>query len=250
VAATNFRNTLLGAAPGPFDAEKQDAYEVGFKQKVFGNRGNINIAVFQNTIDDIQREVQIPVIGVGIAQLIQNVGKARIRGFEGEAQVAVTDNLVLAGQVGYTHGKYTSLSVDLNGNGVIDAVDFGLKLPRQAPWTYGASATLDVPVSIGVFSARAAYSHRDASFHTDNNLGFYTPSDIVDLNLSFTPNGGRMTLSVYAKNVTNETTYGNDAVLPDTPAFGGDGAAGPRPLPTFSPLSRGRVIGGELRFNF
>lgn len=246
----NFRNTLLGAAPGPFDAEAQDAYEIGLKQKFLDNRAHINVALFQNTIDKIQREVQIPVLGVGIAQLIQNVGKARIRGFEVETKLAVTDHIVLAGQVGYTNGKYTGLTVDLNGDGVINARDFALKLPRQSPWTYGGSATVDIPFSAGVISARAAYSHRDAAFHTDNNLGFYTPSDIVDLNLSFTPTNSGITLSVYAKNLTNETTYGNDAVLPDTPAFGGDGAAGPRPLPTFSPLARGRVLGGELRFKF
>lgn len=246
----NFRNTLLGAAPGPFDSEEQDAYEIGLKQKFFDNRARVNIAMFQNTIDNIQREVQIPVVGVGIAQLIQNVGTARIRGFEGEFQIAVTDNLVLSAQAGYTDGEYRSVDIDLTGDRVIDAADFALKLPRQSPWTYGASATLDIPIGDGIISARASYSHRDKAFHTDNNLGFYTPSDIVDLNLSYSPGGDNLTFSVYAKNLTNETTYGNNAVLPDTPAFGGDGAAGPRGLPTFAPLARGRVIGGEIRFNF
>ena len=245
----NFRNTLLGAPPGPFDAESQDAYEIGLKKKLPGI-GTVNFAVFQNTIDDIQREVQVPVVGVGIAQLIQNVGKARVRGFEGEIQVSPVKNLVLAGQFGYTNGKYESLLVDLTGNGVIDAADFALKLPRQSPWTYGASATIDFPLSSGVLSARAAYSHRDKAFHTDNNLGFYTPVDLIDVNLSYSINEGKIVFAVYGKNLTNETSYGNDAVLPDTPAFGGDGAAGPRGLPTFSPLARGRVIGGEVRFRF
>lgn len=245
----NFRNTLAGAAPGPFDSESQDAYEIGMKQKFRG--GRFSLAAFQNTIDDIQREVQVPVVGVGIAQLIQNVGKARIRGFEGEVQVSPVTNLVLAGQVGYTDGEYTSISVDLNGDGVINAADFALKLPRQSPWTYGGSATLDIPLATaGVVSARVSYNHRDAAFHTDNNLGFYNAFDIVDANLSYTTEDGKATVTLYARNLFDETTYGNDAVLPDTPAFGGDGAAGPRPLPTFSPLGRGRVLGGELRFQF
>lgn len=244
----NFRNTLLGAPPGPFDSESQDAYEFGVKQRIPG--GRFSLAVFQNTIKNIQREVQVPVVGVGIAQLIQNVGTARVRGFEGEVQFSPVDNFVLSGQVGYTDGKYTSLLVDLNGDGVINATDFSLKLPRQSPWTYGASATLDIPMSTGVVSARVSFNHRDPAFHTDNNLGFYKAVDLVDANLSYTLDDGSVTFSVYGKNLTNETTYGNDAVLPDTPAFGGDGAAGPRPLPTFSPLGRGRVIGGEIRFNF
>jgi len=206
--------------------------------------------VFQNTIQDIQREVQVPVVGVGIAQLIQNVGTARVRGFEGEVQFSPVDNFVLSAQVGYTDGKYTSLLVDLNGDGVINARDFALKLPRQSPWTYGASATLDIPTSSGVVSGRVSFNHRDPAFHTDNNLGFYKAVDLFDANLSYTLDDGSVTFSIYGKNLTNETTYGNDAVLPDTAAFGGDGAAGPRPLPTFSPLGRGRVIGGEIRFNF
>lgn len=246
----NFRNTLAGAPPGPFDAEKQDAFEIGVKQKFLDNRLRINLAAFQSTIDDIQREVQVPVVGVGIAQLIQNVGKARIRGVEGEMQFAVTDNFVLAGQFGYTDGEYKSLNVDITGDNVIDAADFALELPRQSPWTYGGSATIDFDVLGGTASARASYSHRDSAFHTDNNLGFYTPVDLIDANLSFTPADGHITFSVYGKNLTNETTYGNDAVLPDTAMFGGDGPAGPRPLPTFSPLGRGRVIGGEMRFEF
>lgn len=243
----NFRNTLLGAKPGPFDSESQDAYEFGLKQRIPG--GRLNIAVFQNTIKDIQREVQVPVVGVGIAQLIQNVGTARVRGFEGEIQFAPVSNFVITAQVGYTDGDYTSLLVDLNGDGLINNSDFTLKLPRQSPWTYGLSGTLDIPFSSGIASARVSFNHRDPAFHTDNNRGFYNAIDLIDANLSYTFADGSVTLSIYGKNLTNETTYGNDAVLPDTAAFGGDGT-GPRPLPTFSPLGRGRVIGGEIRFNF
>ena len=65
--------------------------------------------------------------------------------------------------------------------------DFALKLPRQSPWTYGAAVTLDTPIGNGVLSSRASYSHRDRAFHTDNNLGFYEPYDLFDVNFSYTP---------------------------------------------------------------
>ena len=158
--------------------------------------------------------------------------------------------MVLSGQFGYTNGKYTDLLVDLNNDRVINERDFALKLPRQSPWTYGAAVTLDTPIGNGVLSSRASYSHRDRAFHTDNNLGFYEPYDLFDVNFSYTPASQAVTFSLYGKNLINETMNGNDAVLPDIPSFGGDGAAGPRPLPTFSPLARGRVIGAEVRYTF
>src|SRR3546814_12316274 len=89
-------------------------------------------------------------------------------------------------------------------------------MPRQSPWTYVASAKIDIPMSSGVVSARVSFNHRDPAFHTDNNLGFYKAVDLLDANLSYTLDDGSVTFSVYGKNLTNETTYGNDAVLPDT----------------------------------
>ena len=247
----NFRNTVLGAPPGPFDAEALDAYEIGVKQAIPSIRGRLNAAAFQNTVDKIQREVQLAVPAVGIAQLIRNAGKARVRGFEIEGQAEFIRHLVIGGHVGYLNGKYKSLELDLNNDGVINSVDFGLKLPRLAPWTYGAFAVLDVPFAdFGTLSTRLSYNHRDASRYTDDNRGFLKKSDTIDANATFTPTGGEVTFSIYGINLTDQANSGNDSVLPDIASFGGDGPAGPRPLPTFSPLTRGRVIGVEVRSKF
>ena len=247
----NFRATVVGASPGPFDSEQQDSFEIGLKQKLFDNRGRVNIAVFNNTIKDIQREVQVPIAGVGIAQLIQNVGTVRIRGFEVDGQFAVTNNLVIGGYVGHTDGDYTSLRFDLNGDNTINERDFALQLPRLSPWTYGANVVLDIPLADwGTVSTRLSYNHRDKAFHLENNLGFYNEMDTFDFNVTLTPSDSPITFSVYGKNITNEANYTNDAVLPDVAMFGGDGPAGPRALPTFSPLIRGRIFGAELRFKY
>lgn len=246
----NFRNTVPGAPPGPFDAEAQDAYELGLKLKFAGNRGRFNAAIFHNTIDNIQREVQIPLAGVGIAQLIANVGTVEVRGFEAEAQFRVVPQLLLGGQVGYTEGRYKSLRLDINNDRVINDLDFALDIPRLSPWTYGAYAIVDLPLgALGQLSTRLSYSHRDRSFYTDDNRGVLSETDMFDFNVTLTPEGGDWAFSIYGNNLTNEAYAGTEAVFPDIPAFGGDGA-GPRPVPTFSPLSRGRVIGVELRVNF
>ncbi|WP_082737813.1 MULTISPECIES: TonB-dependent receptor [unclassified Sphingomonas] len=247
----NFRATVIGASPGPFDSEQQDSFEVGVKQRFAGRKGHINVSLFRNSIDGIQREIQVASPVFGIAQLIQNVGTVRVQGFEADAQFAVTKNLVFNAFVGYVENKYTRLAFDLNGDLVINATDFGLKLPRLSPWTYGGSVVLDVPLGdAGTISNRVSFSHRDKAFHLENNLGFYNPQDTLDFNISYTPRDSGLTFSVYGTNVLNSANYSNDSVLTDVPIFGGDGPAGPRPLPTFSPLTKGRVIGGEVRFKF
>lgn len=246
----NFRNTLVGAAPGPFDSEDQNSYEIGIKQKLFGNRARINLAAFTNKIAGIQREIQTPIANVGVAQVIRNVGDVRVRGFEGEAQISLTKRFLLSGLFGYTQSKYLSLDFDLTGDGIIDARDFALKLPRQAPWTYGATAVYDLPLGAGLVSTRATYNHRDANFHTDNNLGIIDKTNTVDLNITYTPNGSNWSLSVYGTNLTNQTIISSNAPLTDIPSFGGDGPTGPRPVPDYAPLAKGRVIGGEFRFHY
>jgi hypothetical protein len=48
----------------------------------------------------------------------------------------------------------------------------------------------------------------------------------------------------------NDPTNHNDAIFPDVALFGGDGPAGPRPLPTFTALGKGREVGVQARFEF
>jgi iron complex outermembrane receptor protein len=246
---TNFRHTALATRPAAFDSEKQDSFEIGVKHD-FGDRARLNMALFTNKIKGMQREQNLPDPLSGVVQLITNAGDATIRGFEAEGRFSVTDNLLLTFQAGYTNGKYKKITADLSGvGGVGDATDFALKIPRLSPWTYGVNAIYDFDVDWGTLSTRVGFNHRDAAFYTDNNLGTLNGVDFVDANLTFTPDDKPWSISVYASNLTNEVSYGGDTILPNVAPFGGDGA-GPRPLPTFSPLNKGRVFGGELRLRF
>lgn len=252
----NFRTTTLNppggsGAPRAFDAEEQTSIEIGLKQDFWDRRGRINIAVFQNDIEAMQRETNVPETGSGVQQVIVNAGEATIRGAELEARFALTENLIVSAQAGYTDGEYDTVTADLNGDGIAgNAPDLVLQIPRLAPWTYGMNVVYDLPIMGGILSSRVGYNHRDASFYNDNNLGLLAEADIVDANFSFQPGSGGWRFSVYGENLTNEVTWGGDTILPDVAPFGGDGAGGPRPLPTFSPLNKGRVIGAELRVSF
>ncbi len=248
----NFRVTTLAptsgsGAPTAFDAEEQSSFEIGWKQDFLDGRGRINLALFHNTIENMQRETNVPDASSGVQQVIVNAGEAVIQGAELEARFAVTDAFMISAQVGYTDGEYDTVTADLNGNGVVgDLADYQLEIPRLAPWTYGVNFIYDLEFGGGTLSSRLGYNHRDASFYNDANTGTLAEADIVDANFTFTPANANWSFAVYGTNLTDQPTWGNDTVLPDLPWFGGVGA----PTNTLSPLNEGRVIGAEFRFHY
>jgi iron complex outermembrane receptor protein len=247
----NFRVTTINppggsGAPRAFDAEEQSSFELGWKQDFLDGRARVNLAVFHNTIEQMQRETNVPETGSGVQQVIVNAGDAVIQGAEIETRFRLTDDLTLTAQAGYTDGEYDTVTADLNGDGFVTAADQVLEIPRLSPWTYGANVIYDLHMFGGVLSSRVGYNHRDAAFYNDNNLGRLAEADIFDANFSFTPTGGNWTLSVYGENLTDEVTWGGDTILPSSIVFGYVGGE----RPTFSPLNEGQVIGAEIRVNF
>lgn len=235
----NLRNTDPNVPPGPFDQEVQDSFELGVKQQ-FG-RNRINVAGFYNRIKDLQREIVLPG-PLGASQVIRNTADATIKGIEAEGLFFILPNLALSGQVGYVDGQYRNVQFDLSGDGVIDGVDRRLKLPRLSPWTYGAGLTYDQRLgSLGTATARVSYNHRDKAAFTDNNQGFLQGADMLDASLTLATADNHWKFSIYGRNLLNEATIGSDVQLPA--AFGGVGAS-------FSPLNKGRVIGGEVAVSF
>lgn len=242
----NFRTTTLGTPPQIYDAERQSTVEIGWKQDFLYDHLRLNVALFENRIDDMQRETNLPDPISGVQQVVLNAGDAVIRGGEIEARLRINSNLSVGAQAGYLDGAYERVTADLNGDLLVNEADRALEIPRLAPWTYGASVEYERPLGPGVASARIAYSHRDAAFYNDNNLGRLAEADMVAANLAWEHAGGRWMISLYGENLLDEPTWGGDTVLPSTPAFGYSGGA----RPTFSPLNKGRVVGVELQVRY
>jgi len=241
----NFRNTsTVVFNPGPFDEEKVNAFEIGTKAQTPDGRGTLNAAVYYNDINNMQREVNIADATTGVVQIIDNTADATIWGFEAEGRYAVTDSLLLTGYVGYTNGEYDKIFADISNNGsqpnVIDSADFALEIPRLVPWTYGAGFVHSLPLGEStVVNTRFSYSHRDRSFYTDNNLGSLNELDIIDASISLSLMDGKADLSLYGKNLLHEVNHGGDTQLPAS--LGGG---------TFSPLTKGRIVGLELNLKY
>ncbi|MGC6331269.1 TonB-dependent receptor [Rhizorhabdus sp. FW153] len=232
----NFRNGNASVAPGPFDAEKQNSFEVGLKRD-FGRTLRLNLAAFHNTVLGMQREIITPVLPIGTTQVIRNSADLRLQGVEAEATLRPFKHLTLNGQFGYTNAKYKKIFFDLTADGVINARDFALKPPRLSPWTYGASATFDHDLpNGGEFTARVSYAHRDASWSNDANTGQLSSANMIDLTAAYETPDGRWKFSIYGNNLFDDQTEGNVSPLP---FFAGS---------TFSSINKGRVLGAEVTF--
>ncbi|MEO1480876.1 MAG: TonB-dependent receptor [Myxococcota bacterium] len=247
----NLRNTSPTAAPGPFDPENQDAFELGAKGGLLDNKLILGGAGFFTKMSNLQREVNVPDAATGVVQIIQNTADAFVYGVEGEATVRPTKSLMVYGTFGITDANYFDVDFDLNGDGAIDAQDENLELPRLANITATAGFNYNIDLTTnGSIDLRGAYAYRDNSFFTDNNLGALPDGHVIDASISYNfasigvGSGGLLPrVTVYGRNLLNEAFLGGQTPLPGDIAgvpLGGN----------FSPLKEGRVLGLELRLDY
>ncbi len=236
----NLRNTYPPSVelPGPYDEEKIDTFEAGFK--ISTNIGILNGAVFYNLINDVQRVITLgasPTDG-GIVEVIRNTADVEAFGFEVDGLVAVTDSLFLLGFVGYVDPEYTKVKDDLNRDGTLDEKDLALELPRAAKWTWSVGATHDAGLANWAkIASRVTYSHRDRLYLTDDNKGYTPEQNIIDAGIDITPMDGRFSIGFYGKNLLDKVKHGSYVGLVEQ--IGGG---------TFAPLSRGRTFGVQLTY--
>lgn len=244
----NLRNTYPPALepPGPYDEERIDALEAGFK--ILSNRGRLNGAVFYNIIDDVQRVITRPSPDGGVAQIILNTANIEAFGFELDGMLAITKSLFVIGSVGYIDPEYTEVKDDLNGDRVVDGKDKALDVPRAATWTYSVGLAHDTgAASWGRMISRVNYSYRDKSYLTDDNKGYTPEQEILDAGIDITPSHGRFSIGIYGKNLLDKVKHGGYTELP--PAIGTTQLNSPLGG-SFAPLSKGRTFGIQVTYRY
>jgi iron complex outermembrane receptor protein len=234
----NVRNTSFVVPPGPYGQEIQDAFELGAKSDWFDGRLRANGAVFYNTIEDLQRDVNLPDPVVGVVQVTRNTADATIRGAELELLGAVTDSLIVSANVGYTDGRYDRVVFDLDGGG-IGPSDLGLSIPRLSKWSYQVGGVYTQMWNASMIQLRASYGYRSRAAYSDDNRTYLAPIKDLSASAGVTLPDGRWRFSVYGRNLTNAVT---DGVVSALPANLGGGA--------FRTLNEGRVIGIEANFRY
>ena len=251
----NLRNTAADSptdvladieSPGPFGDERIDSFEIGFKSEPFGGV-RFNGAGFFNTIDDIQREINVAGGTAIVQQVIANAGDVEVFGVEFDALWPVTENLILNGALGITESNFTEVNINLLATNPGEIADpagnliapfdgvLDLDLPRLAPLSASVGFTYFQNFGFGDLTFNGSYSHRDEVAFTDNNLGTIPAQDRFDASISYLIPDTGINATLYGKNLSNDVLVGGDTQL----------GAG-----TFSPLAKGRLFGVELTYEY
>jgi iron complex outermembrane receptor protein len=134
-----------------------DSYEGGLRTTLFDRKLRLNLTGFYSKYNNKQEEVitASPVNPAVTQTLVENAGKATIKGFEGEAELAPARWLRLRGAVGYIDGKYDRFLQ--NGVDIRD-----LRNLRYAPkWSVSGGGDVTLPVGDGSILATANYKWTD-----------------------------------------------------------------------------------------
>ena len=231
------RVTTASVSP-VYDQEIQDAFELGAKTDLLDHHLRINVAGFYNRIDNLQRDIATPDPLVGSAQITSNVGTSEIYGAEAEITAALTREFQIGVHGGYLHGKYLTLTADLNGT--LPGLGYELALVRLPEFSYGATASYRRELNDGSHASIATqFGHVDASAALDNNLSFLRERNNWDAQIAYELPDQRMTLSFYAKNLLDNLTWSQASTR--SAAQGGG---------IYVPLNKGRILGASLAFKF
>ena len=158
--------------PHTFNSDSVWSYELGSKGSYLGNRLHVEGSVFWIDWSGIQQQVLLPDCGY---YYTDNLGSARSRGFDLQAEWAVGHGLTVSGNTGYTDVEYTT-TVTESGNILSQK---GETLPTPA-WTatVAAQENVDLPAEARGY-VRADYQFAGAYDRTGGSNTFsYNPNII------------------------------------------------------------------------
>lgn len=97
---------LVAAQDGSTDEQTVDAFEIGVKSKWLDGRVLLNGSVYYYEFDDLIASIAVLIPGAGVPTVGRavptNAGKAESKGLELEAQLLLTENIRIYGNLAYT----------------------------------------------------------------------------------------------------------------------------------------------------
>jgi len=229
----NGRSAAVGV-PVAFDAESALTYELGIKSTWLDRRLLVNADIYQMTLEDFQDSILNPITSSGF--IVANAGSRRVRGFEAEAQFRPITPLSLRGAVGYMDAEFTDYS---DGQCYSGKTPNGTKpgtcnynglTPSQSPkWTWSLAGQWEAPIAE---TGLTWYLNADVTYTSERQLeptlgpGSFEPeTTLVGARLGLTDQDRGWRVSLYGKNLTDESYFVQKTPQPLAAFISGGGTA-------------------------
>ncbi len=149
----------LVAPPEVFDKETSSAFELGFKSRLFNDRVEINGAVFQTDVDDMQF-FEFFVGPFGLLRVVSNIEEVSLTGAELAINAQLSDSFSINAGVSAIDSE-----IDVNSSRPFTA---GNEAPGVPDLTYNVAAQYVAPLNDKIeFLGRLEYSYQgDTWYHT------------------------------------------------------------------------------------
>jgi len=194
----------------PAKQERLDAFELGFKAPLGGNRYHLNGAVFYYDYKDKQLRGRYLDPLFSLLEILQNIPKSRVLGVEADLQAEPIDGLRLSLSGTYLDTKVNGTYVSYSATGALG--DFrGSQLPFTPKWQIIADGQYEFPVS----ESLNAFLGGSLSYHSKSNATFETavlPADalaldsyvLLDAQVGLASADDKWRLTVFGRNLTNK----------------------------------------------
>ncbi len=201
-------------APATFAADRLWSYEIGAKNQFAGGRLKTQASIYYIDWQDIQQAVSAN--GCFTSSYKDNLGSAKVRGFDLAAEYRIIDNLSVAVSGGYTHARYSSnaFGAPASGTGVRPLIAADGDSLGVAPWNATVSGEYGFHAweHDAYFRVDYSYTARDTGVTPlrDPASSNYDPGLTADpavrlLGARLGVRIGDFDLSVFGRNLLNET---------------------------------------------
>ena len=190
------------------DPETADSYEAGFKAEVLDNRVRFNLTGFHVKYNDLQRQLNVPLIVNGAPNQVTifvNAASAKVTGVEAEATAELVDNLTLRGVLGYQNARYGEYNAP---NAGYDLATSPLDRAPEWQWTIDGTYRIDLtPRYDLVLNGSVAYQDRNLFTQAiDDPLGntFLDARTLVNASVTVSEVSDAYYVRLIGQNLTDE----------------------------------------------
>ncbi|MBY0509272.1 MAG: TonB-dependent receptor [Rhodospirillaceae bacterium] len=227
------------AAQVIFNPETTESFEVGFKTDWLDRRLVLNGAAFLNNYDNLQFLRTISLGGGAFASLIDNVAKARAKGFELEVTALPFEGLSLSVGYAYLHSAYRTF-VASDGRNLS-----GRQTSRSPESSLNFDASYAHPIGEGLLTFHTHVNYTSSYWFEGAGFAPYSLSKayaLVDGRISYDTADEQWRISLWGKNLTNQPYRTHNITIVIAPS--------PLTVASMDTYGRPRTFGVEVAWRY